>query len=101
MKATDTINIPMTALEGLMLRVLLGQVSGVLDFYGVLRDDIGLPLGGLRGTPIDVFKWNEGSELHTWALAQFNDPKQEAIDRLEKTINDAASELAKLKAGDE
>ena len=100
MKATDTINVTMTALQGLMLRVLIGKTSSANALYECFLDDVGLPSGALRITIDGARKWHEGGELQTWALAQFKDPKQDKIDELEKTINDAASELAKLKAGD-
>ena len=90
----------MTALQGLMIRVLVGRASSTGGFYKILKDDIGLPVADIAITYDEARKWHEDGRLHTWALAQFKDPKQAAIDKLEKTINDAASELAKLKGSE-
>ena len=98
---TDMINVEMTALDALRLRVLLRYTSGgdSKALYLSFKHDYCLPAGlDLEDSP-DKTDWRVGSELTRWALAQFEDPKQKEIDALKKTINEAKAKLADLKSG--
>lgn len=98
LKPDDKISIEMTALDGMYLKNILGKIPCTFS------EDVHLTLERvLRNSDpfyddnLIKFDLSYEDEFKEWCIAQFKDPKQAEIDQLEKTINDAAAKLARLK----
>jgi hypothetical protein len=98
LKPDDKVTVEMTALELVKLRHLMDNVSGghAVSFTAQLRN--ASPANKDRPSAAD---WFLGSDFHVWCLAQFQDPKQDRIDALKKTIADASAQIAAIKAESE
>lgn len=99
MKPDDIISVEMTALDGVKAAIMIGNTRGSYSLYTELKRKLNINDNrSLEVDREDCYDWRGGSRLTKLALDQFKDPKQDKINELEKVINDAAAELAKLKS---
>lgn len=98
LKPDDIISVEMTALDGMKAVIMMGNSNGSYSLYSELKRKLSVvDKPSLWVDKSDCFDWIDGSKLTKAALDQFKNPKQDEIDQLEKTVNDAAAKLARLK----
>ena len=93
LKPDDKISIEMTALDGMLLKSLLGKSPAATKVHSklesVLSNRIPCPDRLVR---VDM----SYDDMRDWCISQFRNLNQDRIDKLEKKINDAAAELARM-----
>ena len=96
LKRNDVVCVEMSALDAMVVKSLLGKTSAASRLHSKLEGFLAHNLG----CPPQIMDVKvRDRDFNEWCGAQFKDPKQIKINRLEKVIKDAASELASLKGG--
>jgi hypothetical protein len=95
LKPDEKVTVEMTALELVKLRHLMDGVGSGDEVSFVAALDAASKFTSRKP---NAKHWDEDSEFHIWCLAQFQDPKQDRIDALKKTIADAAAQIAAIRA---
>jgi hypothetical protein len=95
LKPDEKVTVEMTALELVKLRHLMDGVGSGDEVSFVAALDAASKFTSRKP---NAKHWDEDSEFHIWCLAQFQDPKQDRIDALKKTIADASAQIAAIRA---
>jgi hypothetical protein len=104
LKPDDKVTVEMTALDAVRLTVLIGKSRTILPQSNLLPTlrKVGQSISKQKcriEIPFhELVDFTPDSDFYKACLAQFQDPKQDRIDALKKTIADASAQIAAIRA---